>query len=161
MSSIRPIDGALLAAVSADAAARPRLRANHNFHPADDFPAHRLLNAIEPDSYLPPHRHLDAEKDESIIVLRGELGVLRFDDAGEVLGTWRLCAGGDCLGVDIAHGTWHTVIALQPGTVIFEAKSGPYRPLVAGEKASWAPAEGDAAAAGYWRALRQRFFDAP
>lgn len=154
---IRLIDGALLAAVSADAAARPRRRANHNFHPADDFPAHRLLNAIEPDSYLPPHRHLDPQKDESIIVLRGELGVLRFDDAGAVCATWHLCAGGDRLGVDIPHGTWHTVVALQPGTVIFEAKSGPYRPLVAGEKAPWAPAEGDAAAAAYWRTLHALF----
>ncbi|MBI2308927.1 MAG: WbuC family cupin fold metalloprotein [Rhodocyclales bacterium] len=157
---MRLIDGALLTAVSADAAARPRRRANHNFHPADDFPAHRLLNAIEPDSYLPPHRHLDPAKDESIIVLRGELGVLRFDDAGTVLDVWRLSAGGDRVGVDIPHGTWHTVIALQPGTVIFEAKSGPYRPLGDAEKAPWAPAEGDAAAADYWRTLRQRFSDA-
>jgi cupin fold WbuC family metalloprotein len=60
--SLRLLDRALLDAVSSDAAARPRLRANYNFHPADDFPAHRLLNAIEPGSYLPPHRHLDPNK---------------------------------------------------------------------------------------------------
>ncbi len=154
---IRLIDDTLLAAISREAQARPRRRANHNFHPGDDFPAHRLLNAIEPDSYLPPHRHLDPQKDESIIVLRGELGLLLFDDAGGVLDSCRLQAGGDCQGVDILHGTWHTVMALQPGTVIFEAKSGPYVPLVAAEKAAWAPAEGDPAAVDYWRRLRRHF----
>lgn len=154
---VRLIDRDLLDAVAAAAAARPRRRANHNFHPADDFPAHRLLNAIEPDSYLPPHRHVDPLKDETILVLRGELGVIRFDDAGAVAETWRLAAGGDRLGIDIAHGTWHTVVALAPGTIIFEAKSGPYRPLASAEKAPWAPAEGEPAAVGYWRQLQALF----
>lgn len=154
---IRSIDTALLDAVSGEAQARPRLRANYNFHPADDFPAHRLLNAIEPDSYLPPHRHLDPAKDETIIVLRGALGALCFDDTGSVLQQWLLTPGGACCGIDVPHGIWHTVIALQPGTVLFEAKSGPYRPLLAAEKAPWAPAEGDPAVAAYWQSLRARF----
>lgn len=154
---IHCLDTALLDAVSRDAAARPRLRANHNFHPADDFPAHRLLNAIEPGSYLPPHRHLDPNKDETIIVLRGALGVVRFDDDGNVLQTWVLHAQGDRFGIDVAHGTWHTVIALQPGTVIFEAKSGPYRPLLAEEKAPWAPDEGMPGSEAYAAKLRACF----
>ncbi|HEX5801466.1 MAG TPA: WbuC family cupin fold metalloprotein [Azospira sp.] len=160
MSSVRLIDRGLLDAVSADAAARPRRRANHNFHPADDFPAHRLLNAIEPDSYLPPHRHLDPLKDESLLVLRGEIGVVVFADDGVVQASWLLRAGGDPLGIDIPHGTWHTAIALQPGTVIFEAKAGPYRPLAAGELATWAPVADDPAATAYWQALREHFRDA-
>lgn len=157
MSPVRLIDRALLDAVSADAAARPRRRANHNFHPDDDFPAHRLLNAIEPDSYLPPHRHLDPLKGESILVLRGELGVVVFADDGVVQASWLLRAGGEAQGIDIPYGTWHTAIALQPGTVIFEAKAGPYRPLAANELAPWAPAAGDPAAIAYWHALRERF----
>jgi cupin fold WbuC family metalloprotein len=154
---IRCLDTALLDAVSRDAVARPRLRANHNFHPADDFPAHRLLNAIEPASYLPPHRHLDPNKDETIIVLRGELGVVLFDADGAIVQTWRLRAQSDCFGVDIQHGAWHTVIALQPGTVIFEAKSGPYRPLLAEEKAPWAPDEGAPGTDAYAAKLRACF----
>ncbi len=153
----RFIDADLLARVSADAQARPRLRANFNFHTGDEAAAHRLLNAIEPDSWLPPHRHLDPAKDESIVVVAGALGVLIFDDAGTVLASRRLSPGGDCCGVDIPHGTWHTVLALQPGTVIFEAKAGPYRPLLAEELAPWAPAEGDPAVAAYARQLRQYF----
>lgn len=154
---IRLLDRALLDAVSAGAASRPRRRLNHNFHPADDYPGHRLLNAIEPDSYLPPHRHLDPNKDESIIVLRGALGVVEFDDSGAIVARSVMTPGGACCGVDIPHGTWHTVIALEPGTVMFEAKSGPYRPLIDEEKAPWAPAEGDATAAAYWHAVAAFF----
>ncbi len=153
----RFIDAALLAAVSADARSRQRLRANFNFHPADDFPAHRLLNAIEPGSWLPPHRHLDPAKDESIIVVAGALGVVIFDDAGVVVTSRQLSPGGDCCGVDIPHGTWHTVVALVTGTVIFEAKSGPYQPLLAEELAPWAPAEGAPGVADYALSLRQLF----
>jgi len=144
---VRYIDRQFLAEIVADARARPRRRANRNFHAADDAPAHRLLNAIEPESWLPPHRHLDPGKDETIVVLAGALGVVIFDDAGAVVAARRLTANGDCVGVDIAHGTWHTVLALAPGTVIFEAKAGPYRPLAAAEQAPWAPPEGAAPAA--------------
>jgi len=152
--AVRLLDAALLDVVSRDAVSRPRRRANFNLHPDETFPAHRLLNAIEPDSYLPPHRHLDPLKEETIIVLRGELGVLQFDDGGRVLAGWRLAAGSACFGIDIAHGVWHTAIALCPGTVIFEAKAGPYRPLAEEERAPWAPAEGDPAAIAYWQSLR-------
>lgn len=158
---IQLIDTDLLDAVSREAQASPRRRRNRNFHPADDFPAHRLLNAIEPDSYLAPHRHLDPCKDETMIVLRGRLGLVIFDDTGGVAQTAVLqadgaCAGASC-GVDIPHGTWHTLVALESGTVFFEAKAGPYQPLAPAERATWAPAEGDAGAADYLEKLRALF----
>lgn len=155
----RFIDRAMLERLAADARSRPRLRINYNFHPDDGFPAHRLLNAIEPGSWLPPHRHLDPAKDESIIVIAGVLGVILFDDAGRVVEARRLAPGGDCCGVDIPHGTWHTVMALAPGTVIFEAKAGPYRPLIAEELAPWAPREQDSGTASYAKSLRDLFAD--
>lgn len=151
------IDGALLDAVSAEAKAGPRLRKNRNFHRADDEPGHRLLNAIEPGSYIAPHRHLDAFKDETMLVLRGRLGLVLFDDEGRVARTAVLGADGEALGVDIARGTWHMVLALASDTVFFEAKAGPYRPLTQEERASWAPAEGDAEAAAYQRRLAGLF----
>lgn len=147
------IDGALLDAVSAEAKASPRRRKNRNFHRADDEPGHRLLNAIEPGSYITPHRHLDACKDETMVVLRGRLGLVVFDDAGEVRRTAVLGSGGDALGVDIPRGTWHTVFALETGTVFLEAKAGPYRPLAAEERAPWAPAENAAYAGDYLQRL--------
>ena len=154
---IRLIDAALLDAVSAEAQASPRRRKNRNFHGADDDAAHRLLNAIEPGSYVAPHRHLDAQKDETMVVLRGRMGLVLFDDQGGVALTAVLGADGDALGVDIAHGTWHSVLALESGTVFLEAKAGPYLPLTPEEHAAWAPAEGEAGAASYLDRLRRLF----
>lgn len=151
------IDTALLDAVSAEAKAAPRGRKNRNFHPHNDYAAHRLLNAIEPGSYIAPHRHNDPNKDETMVVLRGALGLVEFDEAGAVLRCTALRAGGDALGCDIPHGTFHTVLALEPNTVFLEAKSGPYAVLSDAEKAPWAPQEGDAGAADFLAALRARF----
>jgi cupin fold WbuC family metalloprotein len=74
------IDNSLLDAVSKAAAESPRGRKNHNFHGADTEPCHRLLNAIEPGSYIQPHCHADANKDETIVILRGRLGAVIFND---------------------------------------------------------------------------------
>jgi cupin fold WbuC family metalloprotein len=144
--SIQLIDRQLLDEVSREAATSPRRRKNRNFHPGDAYPAHRLLNAVEPDSYIAPHRHLDPTKDETMLVLRGRLGLLIFDDAGSIVRVELLEAGGAQFGVDIPHGTWHTLVALEPGTVFFEAKAGPYVALSEAERAPWAPLEGSSAA---------------
>lgn len=151
------IDTALLDAVSAEALASPRRRMNRNFHTANDQPGHRLLNAIEPGSYVAPHRHLDPLKGETMLVLRGRLGLVLFDGAGQVVGQHVLGAGDAALGVDIQPGTWHSVLALEPGTVFLEAKAGPYSPLSAEERAPWAPAESDAGAGAYRQRLTGLF----
>jgi cupin fold WbuC family metalloprotein len=151
------IGAALLDAVSRAASESPRRRCNHNFHAADADVCHRLLNAIEPGSYVPPHRHLDPAKDETMIVLRGALGVVLFDASGTVTAHARLTPGGDPLAVNIPHGTFHTVLGLVPGTVFFESKAGPYTPLAAAEKAPWAPLEGADGAATYYRELARSF----
>lgn len=143
----------LLDEVSAGAAASPRQRKNHNLHPHNDFPAHRLLNAVEPGSYIVPHRHLDALKDETMVVLRGSFGLVIFDGEGSVIRTERITAGGDVLGVDLPHGTWHSLVSLEPGSVFLEAKAGPYALLSEAERAPWAPAEGDAEAPAYYAKL--------
>lgn len=153
---ITPIDAALLDAVCAEAAASPRRRKNRNFHPDDDFPAHRLLNAMQPDSYVAPHRHLDAAKDETFVALRGMLALVIFDDAGAVTQVLRIGGDGGALGADIPHGTWHTVVALAPDSVFLEAKAGPFRPLAEAERAPWAPAEGSPQVAAYFDALKRR-----
>lgn len=143
---IQLINDALLDEVCAEAAASPRRRKNRNFHTRDDQPGHRLLNAMQTDSYIPPHRHLDPDKAETMVVLRGAMAVLEFDDHGKLMDVSRVGAGMTAVGVDIPSGVWHTVIALQPDTVFLEAKAGPYLPLTADEKAPWAPGEGDASA---------------
>ena len=154
---IRLIDRALLDEVSAQASNSPRLRKNRNFHPRDDSPAHRLLNAIEPGSYVAPHRHLDANKDETFVVLRGRFGLVLFDDAGNVTQTQVIEADGDVVGVDIPHGTWHSIVSLARGSVFLEAKAGPYLPFTPEEKASWAPTENEPDAGDFLARMEKLF----
>jgi cupin fold WbuC family metalloprotein len=154
---ITVIDDKLLDEVCAEAAASPRRRKNRNFHPRDEHPGHRLLNALMADTYIPPHRHLDPNKDETYVVLRGRLGLVEFDDAGAVMRTLKVGAGGAAIGVDVAHGTWHTAVALEDETVFLEAKAGPYLPLTAEEKAPWAPAENSPEAAAYLAKMKVLF----
>lgn len=153
---VKIISTQLLDEVSAAARENPRLRQNWNIHPRDDFPAHRLLNAMEPDSYIRPHRHLDPFKDETFLIVRGSLGILVFDEAGRITEKLLLAADGENIGVDIPAGVFHTAVSLHKGTVFFEAKAGPYTPLTAAEKAPWAPESGVAAKA-YLVALQKEF----
>ena len=78
------IDAELLNRTSAQARTDDRLRKNYNFHERPDDPVNRLLNALEPGSYLPAHRHLNPAKDEAIVVLRGSVASFIFDDRGEI-----------------------------------------------------------------------------
>lgn len=143
------VDQGLLDGVTEAAKSHERKRKNHNFHSSGEAACHRLLNGIEPGSYVAPHCHLEASKDESIIALRGRLGVVIFDNDGRIAETAALQPGGPVVAVNIPHGIFHTMVALESGTVFFESKAGPYYPLTHEEKASWSPAEGDAGAAAY------------
>lgn len=150
------IDRKLLDEISSGARVNPRLRKNLNIHPDDGFPAHRLLNAIEPESYIRPHRHLDPLKDETFIILRGKLGIIVFDDDGRISSKILIDPQGENLGVDVPAGVFHTAISLAEGTIFFEAKAGPYLPLTADETPAWAP-EGGSAAKEYLAGLKRQF----
>lgn len=153
----RLLTGDVLDALSAEARRRPRLRANANLHAMED-PVHRLLNAVEPGTYVRPHRHSFPPKDETYVVVRGAVGLVLFDEAGAVAATRRLAAGPEgTFAADIPAGVFHTVVALEAGTVFFEVKAGPYVPSAGGDVPAWAPAEADAGAAGYERSLRELF----
>ena len=145
----------LLRQVTEQARLSPRLRKNYNIHPADDSRCHRLLNAIEPPSYICPHRHLDPEKDEAFILMSGRLGIITFSDNGDVLQAVILSRENGNLAVDIPHGVYHTAVSLEPGTVFYEAKAGPYLPLTEAEKAAWAPGDNDGEAPLYLEQLRK------
>lgn len=157
MMPVRRIDAAMLESLSAEARARPRLRCNLNFHATEDHPGHRLLNAIEPQSYIPPHCHLDPTKDETLLALRGRIGLLVFDDRGEVMAREVLRPEGPVQGVDIPAGVIHSLVALEAGSVVFEAKAGPFLPRAPGELAAFAPTEADPAAAAYLDWMRAQF----
>lgn len=126
--------------LTADADAAPRRRKNANLHAANEYPCQRLLNAMQADTYVQPHRHRESAKDETLVVLRGQLGAVEFADDGAVVLAAVLRPG---MVADVPHGTFHTWFALEDGTIFFEAKAGPYMPLAPDEKASFAPPEGD------------------
>lgn len=121
------IDEKLLDEVSRQAETSPRLRMNYNFHETLDAGAQRLLNALEPGTELPVHRHRATA--ETYIVLRGGVKVLFYDANGQVTGTFLLNPVTKNYGIHIPKGQWHTLEVLEKGTVIFEVKDGPYTPL--------------------------------
>lgn len=157
MSEPTIISPALLDEVWRQARDSRRKRMNYNFHARDADACNRLLNAIEPDSYVRPHRHLDPAKDETIIAVRGSFGVVFFDDKGGITRALVIRAGGETMGVNIPHGLFHTLLSLDSGSVLFEAKAGPYVPLSRTEFAPWAPVEDDSAALAYLEKLRSLF----
>src|SRR5512147_3189292 len=122
------ISRASLDSLSMEARGSARRRKNYNFHAEADL-ANRLLNAVEPGSYVQPHRHLDPHKDETLVVVRGSFGLVFFDEGGSVTQTAIARAAGDVVGVNIPHGTYHSLVAMESGSVFFEAKAGPYVPI--------------------------------
>jgi cupin fold WbuC family metalloprotein len=151
---VKIITRELLASVSAEARQNPRLRRNHNIHQSDESRCHRLLNAIEPGSYIRPHRHLDPEKDEAFILMSGRMGIVTFTDDGKISETVLLSHDSGNLAVDIPHGVYHTALSLESGTVFYEAKAGPFRQLNEDEKGMWAPEDGTPQAQAFLKRLR-------
>lgn len=156
MDAPRFLDQTLFAELAGKAAASPRQRQHHNFHQMEE-PCHRMAVGLQPDTYIPPHRHLSTDKAEALLVLKGRLGLLIFSDSGELLGTRVLEAGGDCVGVDLPPGVFHALVVLAADSILFECKAGPYRPVGEGERAPWAPNEGEAEVAEYLAWMRAQF----
>lgn len=157
MNDIRIVNRVALDRLTAEAAASPRLRKNSNFHESDEDACHRLLNAVEPGTYIQPHCHLGVGKEETVAVLRGQLGVAVFDETGRVTRTFVMKPNGENVAVHVPRGVWHTWVVLEPGSVFLESKAGPYRPFFPEEKAPWAPTEGAPEAAAYLAALEKQF----
>ena len=120
------IDEQLLNSVSAQAKASPRLRMNYNFHQSLEDKCHRMLNAVEPGTVVPIHRH--PTKDESFVILRGKVRVTTHNDDGSIIEDVVLSQESGNYGVDIPKNVWHKLESLESGSVIFECKEGPFVP---------------------------------
>ena len=140
------IDNLLLDKLTAQAKASPRLRMNLDLRNSDADSSQRMLNAIEPGSMVPIHRH--QKSSETVVVLRGRVVEEYYDDAGVLVESFVL---GDChvadaprndvldfapdndvpvvYALNIPAGQWHTLRALESGTVILEMKDGAYEPI--------------------------------
>ena len=121
------INNYLLDKVTSEAKESPRLRMNFNFHTSLDALSQRMLNALEPGTILPIHRHLHTA--ETYILLRGKVRVMFYSEDGVMTDDFLLNPLIGEYGVDIPQGQWHTLEVLESGSVIFEVKDGPYMPL--------------------------------
>ena len=122
------ITQALLDNLTEEAKASPRLRMNYDLRNSPEDKSQRMLNAIEPDSQLPVHRH--RKSSETVVCLRGHLRELFYNDNGEVTEVIDLMPNSECVAVNIPVGQWHTVQSLESGTVILEVKDRAYEPLL-------------------------------
>ena len=125
------ITQALLDSLTAQAQASPRRRMNLDLRNSPSDGSQRMLNALEPGTVLPIHRH--RKSSETVVCLRGRLREIFYSDAGDVTEVIDLAPGSGCVAVNIPIGQWHTVEPLESGTVILEAKDGPYEPLGEGD----------------------------
>ena len=121
------IDSVLLDKLTAEAQASPRLRMNLDLRNSDADCSQRMLNAIEPGSMVPVHRHRGTS--ETLVVLRGRVVEEYYSSEGAVEATFEVAAGGDVCALNIPAGQWHSLRALESGTVILEMKDGAYEPI--------------------------------
>ena len=131
----------LISDISHQARILERRRCNYNFHKSDKDPIQRFINALEPDTYIRPHKHENPDKAEMLIILKGRVLIIEFDDNGKVTDHFVLDFNGGNKGAEIPPKIWHTFVALQEGSAVYEMKEGPF---VATEKvfAEWSPEEG-------------------
>ncbi len=144
---MKQLTSSMLDTLAGQAQQSPRLRANHNLHTDLDDAIQRLAVAMEPDTLVLPHRH--PRTFEVLLPLRGRFVVLVFDNSGRV--SERVVLGEECSVLEFPANTWHAVLSLDKGGVIFEVKHGPYAPIAKPDIAAWSHGV-DAATLNAWYA---------
>jgi cupin fold WbuC family metalloprotein len=140
---MKKIDSAMLQEMMEKSRQSGRKRVNLNFHYGGTDPIQRMLNAMQPGTYLQPHKHENPDKREIFIALTGKFVVISFDHTGNITDHMILDPAAKNPAAEIEARVYHTIICLEPDSVIYEVKDGPYD--VADDKrfAAWAPQEGD------------------
>lgn len=121
------INKELLDELSEQAKSNLRLRQNYDLRTSASDTSQRMLNALEPGTIVPIHRHM--ESTETTCVLRGSIRQTFYDDNGNLIETFIVEADSDCPMYLVPLGMWHTTECLETGTIIFEAKDGVYEPM--------------------------------
>ena len=121
------LSATLLDELTAQAKASPRLRMNLDLRNTPSDQSQRMLNALEPGTVMPIHRHRNTS--ETMVVLRGKVRWLYYNDQGQLTDSILVEAGGDICGLNVPAGQWHSLDCLEPGSVILECKDGPWEPL--------------------------------
>lgn len=119
------IDKQILDELSLKAKGNPRLRCNLDMRNSAEDKSQRMLNALEPGTEMPIHRHLGSS--ETCVCIRGHFEEYFYDENGNLTETIDMVPGGTVLNIE--KGQWHSLKCLEPNTILFEAKDGAYRPL--------------------------------
>lgn len=143
---------AYLSSLISEAEASQRLRQHRNVHHSYNDNCQRLMNAICVGSYIAPHRHHLDPRNECLIAVKGLFAVVIFDSLGKIseiefIGNQKV--KNVSVGLELSPETWHTVLAMEENSVLFEVKEGPFDPIQAKEYPPWAPAEGSSEAKSY------------
>ena len=133
-----------------------RKRMNFNFHKDEDAIIQRMLNAIEPGTYIRPHKHQDPDKNEVFLLLAGKALIIEFTDDGSIAESYVLDIEQGNYGAEIGPGCYHTIISLSSNTVAYELKEGPYLHATVKHFAPWAPEEGSSEAELYLHSLIEK-----
>ena len=123
------IDQKILDSLTAAAKASPRLRMNYDLRNSAEDGSQRMLNAIEPGTVMPIHRHRSSS--ETVVCLRGHFEEYLYDDSGALVETVDMVPGGNVLNVPAMQ--WHSLRSLESGTVLLECKDGRWEPLGEGD----------------------------
>ncbi len=135
--------------------ASPRKRIVFPIQRSQDAPVQRMINFLQPGTYIRPHVHSGEGATETIHVLRGKILFVHFSKSGEILDKMILCAEDPAPLIDIQPGLWHSFLPLTDNTAVLEIKKGPYSPTHDKDFAPWAPVESHPDASGYMQRLIQ------
>ena len=125
------IDSKILDDLSAQAKANPRLRQAMDLRNSPEDLSQRMLNALEPGTIMPIHRHHVSS--ESVVLLRGKIEWVFYDDNGSVTERVTLDANGEPRMINVERDRWHSLVCLESGSVLYESKNGAYAPLAEDE----------------------------
>jgi cupin fold WbuC family metalloprotein len=156
---VKILSQSLLATLCEEAQKSDRKRKNYNFHEHSET-VQRFLNVLQPGTYVRPHQHVRPENAngfEFFLVLQGAIGMVLLDEDGTLLRSEKLEANGEQRGIEIAEGTYHTLVVLEPNSVILELKEGPYQPATDKDFLQFFPPEGMAECADYVRRWERLF----
>ncbi|MCC5913222.1 MAG: WbuC family cupin fold metalloprotein [Balneolaceae bacterium] len=131
----------------------PRLRMILPIHRKQDADVQRLINFLQPGTYIRPHLHPVPHATESLVLLQGAIRFFTFDDEGAVLSDFVISSSPLPGVADIEPKVWHSFLVMEPDTILFECKKGPYNAETDKRFAEWAPIEGSPEAQGWMRRM--------
>ena len=121
------IDKELLDNLTAQAKINPRLRQSFDLRNSAEDKSQRMLNALEPGTVMPIHRHHASS--ETVVILRGKIRWIFYDDQGRITESTELRSDGDIRILNVEKDRWHSLECHESGSVLYESKNGPYHPL--------------------------------